>query len=118
MKKILATILGILAFVVSASAQDTPASFPGGIAEMNSFIAKSVRYPAAAIENGAEGTVIVTFVVKADGTLNNFKIKRMVNPDLEQEAIRIAKSMPKWIPAQKNGTAVDSPASISVKFRL
>lgn len=118
MKKILATLLGIFAFVVSASAQDTPASYPGGIAAMNDFIAKTIVYPASAMENGAEGTVLVTFTVKADGTLDGFKIKRMVDPDLEKEAIRIAKKMPKWIPAQKNGAAVDSQASIQVKFRL
>lgn len=118
MKKVIAFILGIFALVGSASAQDTAPSFPGGVAALNDFIAKNLVYPAAAIDNGAEGTVVVTFTVKADGSLDGFKIKRMVNPDLESEALRIAKKMPKWIPAQKDGSAVDSPASIPVKFRL
>lgn len=118
MKKVLTLILGIFAFVASASAQNSAASFPGGIAAMNDFIAKNIIYPAAAMENGAEGTVTVTFIVKVDGTLDNFKIKRMIDPDLEKEAIRIVKKMPKWIPAQKDGAAVESPASVPVRFRL
>ena len=75
-----------------------------------------LKYPEMARENGVEGVVDVKFTVKADGTIGNIKIARMVDPDLESEAIRLVKNMPKWQPADKDGKPVDAPASVKVNF--
>ncbi len=60
----------------------------------------------------------VAFTVKADGSIGNIKIKRMVDPDLEGEAIRHVKQMPKWTPASDNGTPVESTAEMNITFTL
>ena len=60
----------------------------------------------------------MVFVVNPDGSVGNIKIKRMVDPDLESEAIRLVKSMPKWQPATDNGTPTESTAEVDVNFSL
>ena len=96
----------------------TPPAFPGGEAAEKAYIADNMKYPQMAKDNGIEGVVTVVFTVKTDGTIGNIKIKRMVDPDLEGEAIRLVKGMPKWTPASDNGTPVGAPAEVSVTFEL
>lgn len=98
-------------------AADTPV-FPGGESAINEYIAQNLRYPALAKENGIEGVVEVAFTVKADGSVGSIKITRMIDPDLEQEAIRLVKNMPRWTPADKNGAPVDAPVSLRIPFIL
>lgn len=118
MKRILTFFMGLSAFVSVGFAQDTVASFPGGLAAQNDFIAKTLVYPAASIEMGAEGTVVVVFLVKTDGSLTDMKIKRRIDPDLEKEALRIVGKMPLWTPATKDGKSVDSTVELPIRFRL
>lgn len=117
MKKLLLTLIAALGVSAGAMAL-TPASFPGGEAAKNDYITKNLKYPATAKDNGIEGVVSVAFTVKADGSIGNIKIKRMVDPDLESEAIRLVKQMPKWTPANDNGTPVESTAEVNISFSL
>ncbi|MCM1153626.1 MAG: energy transducer TonB [Muribaculum sp.] len=114
-KTLLSMIFGICSLACMAGA--TPA-FPGGDAALNAYISENLKYPPTAIDNGIEGTVEVNFTVKSDGTIGAIKIVRMVDPDLEQEAIRLVKNMPAWTPADSNGVAVDAPATVKVVFTL
>lgn len=115
MKKI-AAILAASALSLAASAAVTPASFPGGAEAQKEYITNNLKYPQTAKDNGIEGVVSVIFTVKADGSIGNIKIKRMVDPDLEAESIRLVKQMPKWTPASDNGTPVESTAEIDISF--
>lgn len=115
MKKIIAITSGLLLSASAALAATAP-QYPGGPDAMNAFITENLHYPAAAIENGIEGTVDVAFTVKADGSIGAIKIVRMVDPDLESEAIRIVKKMPAWTPAQENGKPVDAQTQIQINF--
>lgn len=56
--------------------------------------------------NGIQGRVIVKFIVEKDGSISNVEVNRSVDPDLDNEAMRVVKAMPKWIPGQINGKAV------------
>lgn len=96
----------------------TPASFPGGDEAMHEFITSHMKYPQAARDCGIEGVVNVGFVVKADGSIGTIKILRMIDPDLEQEAVRIVKEMPAWNPATDDGKPVDSEAQVAIGFHL
>ena len=117
MKKLMSIIAGI-GLCVSAYAA-TPASFPGGAEAEQEYFTKNMKYPQMAKENEVEGVVTVLFTVKTDGTIGNIKIKRMVDPDLEAEAIRLVKSMPAWTPAKDDaGTPVESTAEADVNFSL
>ncbi len=62
--------------------------------------------------------VHVKFLVKTDGRLHDFSIVRLVDPDLEAEAVRLVKGMPAWNPATVGGTPVDSDATVLVTFSL
>lgn len=117
MKKFLMTIAACLGLGFGAWAI-TPASFPGGEEAQQQYLLVNLKYPQSAKDNGIEGVVAVIFTVKTDGTIGNIKIKRMVDPDLENEAIRLVKSMPAWEPALDNGTPVESTAEVDVPFTL
>ena len=93
-------------------------SFPGGDAELMKFLHDHMKYPAVAEENGIQGRVICTFVVERDGSISDVKIVKSVDPSLDKEAIRVLKSMPKWIPGKQNGSAVRVKYTVPVTFRL
>lgn len=116
-KKLLLTIVAAMFTTFGAMAL-TPASFPGGEEAQQEYITVNLRYPKMAMENGIEGVVAVIFTVKTDGTIGNIKIKRMIDPDLENEAIRLVKQMPKWDPATDNGKPVESTAEVDIPFTL
>ena len=93
--------------------------YPGGQKALDTYLSSNMRYPEAAKANGIEGVVDVAFVVKADGSIGAIKIVRMVDPDLETEAIRLVKGMPAWIPADNgSGQPVDAQTMIEVTFVL
>ena len=117
MKKTIFAIMAALSVCFSAMAI-TPASFPGGKEAEQEYIQNNLQYPQAAKDNGIEGVVCVIFMVNADGSIGNIKIKRMIDPDLESESIRLVKNMPKWNPATDNGTPVESQAEVDVAFTL
>ena len=93
-------------------------TFPGGNAELMSFLAKNIKYPTIAQENGTQGRVIVQFVVEKDGSIADARVARGVDPYLDKEAVRVIMSMPKWIPGKQNGKAVSVKYTIPVVFKL
>lgn len=97
---------------------DVEPSFPGGIKELQKFIISNINYPEESRKNNIEGAVLVTFVVKSNGKIEDIKIKNSVNPELDNEAVRVVKLMPDWIPGEVNGERVDVMASLPFKFRL
>ena len=93
--------------------------FPGRIAECMKFIKKNMQYPEEAIKEGIEGQVICQFTVTKDGSIEDIIIVRSVHKLLDQEAIRIIKSMPKWIPGKnKNGEVENSKFTLPITFKL
>lgn len=92
--------------------------FPGGDKAMTAYLKDNLQYPEQARKEGREGRVIITFVVEPDGTLSNAKVIKSVSPDLDMEAIRLVKAMPKWRPGRKQGLAVRVKYTIPVTFRL
>ncbi len=121
MKKYL-TMIAAAAIAIPAMAQtatDTiPASYPGGEKALAAYLDKNLQYPQPSISNGIEGVVNVKFVVKTDGALDKLSIVRLVDPDLEAEAIRLVKGMPAWNPATVGGTPVESESNVQVTFSL
>lgn len=97
---------------------DQKPSFPGGNKALNKFIASNLRYPDMAQENGIQGRVVVKFIVEKDGSISNVEVDRSVYPSLDNEAMRVIKNMPKWIPGQINGKAVKVECSYPFVFRL
>lgn len=103
--------------VALTAAADSPV-YPGGEKAMKEFIAANLRYPAPARENGVEGVINLRVTINADGTVGDVKVVRMVDPDLEKEAVRIVKKMPAWTPAVSEGEAVAGVVAVAVPFVL
>ena len=97
---------------------DQQPSFPGGTNALNTFILSNLKYPVWAQEKGIQGRVVVKFIVEKDGSISNVEVDRSVYPSLDNEAMRVVKAMPKWIPGQINGKAVKVKWSFPFTFRL
>lgn len=94
------------------------AMFPGGQEELMKYISENLRYPQQAREEGTQGLVYVTFVVEKDGSLTDIRILRDLGNGCGEEAVRIVKTMPKWIPAKQRGKEVKMQYNLPVKFTL
>ncbi|TRX71110.1 energy transducer TonB [Carboxylicivirga sp. M1479] len=92
--------------------------FPGGSGELFRFISKNVKYPVICQENGVQGRVSVSFVVDEKGNVVNVQAYRGVDPNLEREAVRVVKSMPKWKPGKQRGRNVKVSYTVPVNFKL
>lgn len=92
--------------------------YPGGAAAFMRYLAQNVKYPTVAQENGTQGIVVVQFVVDADGSVTNAHVITSVDPYLDEEALRVIKSMPRWTPGKLNGKPVRVKYTTPIKFRL
>ena len=97
---------------------DVIPSFPGGDTELMNYIHKEMVYPEACIKEKKQGRTLISFVVEKDGSLSDYKILRHVHDDMDKEAIRLIKSMPKWTPAIKDGKYVRCKYTMPVTFKL
>ena len=93
-------------------------SYPGDMAECYMFVARQMHYPEEAEEKGIEGRVLIRFVVEKDGRLTNFEVIETPDPLLSDEALRVLKQMPQWIPAKNKGKDVRCRYSMPILFRL
>ena len=90
--------------------------FPGGDAALMEYIESHIQWPPMA--GCAQGRVIVQFVVEKDGSIGEVKVVRSVDKDLDKEAVRIVKTLPKFIPGRQNGQAVSVWYTLPVTFKL
>ena len=99
-------------------AVQTPPSFSGGEAARRRFLGENIKYPQMAKEIGIQGTVYVTFVVEPDGSITNIKITRGIGGGCDEEALRVTKLMPRWIPGKQRGKPVRVQFNMPIKFTL
>lgn len=92
--------------------------YPGGMSACLQYLAKNIKYPAEAQDAGQQGRAIVQFIVTKEGKITNPKIVRSVSPALDNEAIRVIKSMPDWKPGKQKGVPVSVKYTVPVVFRL
>ena len=92
--------------------------FIGGTEAMYAFLQSNLKYPEVARNNNISGQVFLEFVVERDGTIGHVKVLAGVYPELDQEAIRVVKMMPKWKPGRQMGKAVPCYFNIPVRFTI
>lgn len=97
---------------------DMSAQFPGGERALISFIAKNVVYPEVALKNDIQGTVIVRFLIKKNGKPSKFSVVKSLSKECDAEALRVAKLLPRFTPARKDGKAVPIYFKLPVRFIL
>ena len=91
-------------------------SFPGGQAALMKYIEENLNYPSVC--GHIEGRVVVQFTIGKDGTVKDAKIARGVSPELDKEALRLVRNMPKWKPGKQMGEAVETRYTVPVTFKL
>jgi protein TonB len=107
--------------VIEAEIMDFPdaeAEFPGGVEAMKKYIQDNVEYPEKAAKNGDEGRVYVAFVVEPDGSITGVEIMRGATKELNEEAKRLVRSMPKWKPGEVRNIPIRSRCRLPITFVL
>lgn len=99
---------------------DEPAEFLGGMTALRDYLMKNVKYPAIAKDAGIQGKCYLRFVVNTDGSVSDVKVLRGVSdcPECDQEALRVVKNMPNWIPGKINGKVVKMYYNLPISFKL
>jgi protein TonB len=96
----------------------TKPQFPGGDKALVEYLNKSLIYPAEALKQKWSGKTLVAFVINEDGTIVNVHVIKSSWGLLDNEAVRIVKMMPKWIPATENGVNKKEMVVLPVSFDL
>ena len=97
---------------------ETMPSFVGGQTAMFRWISEHLQYPEEAINKGIKGRVVASFYVEKDGTIGNVEIEKSVHPLLDNETIRLLKSMPKWIPGTQDGSPVRVKYTVPLTYNF
>lgn len=97
---------------------DVRPTFPGGDEKLMEWISQHIQYPQNAYDSHTQGRVIVQFLIKEDGSVGDAKIIRSVFPSLDEEALRVVTTLPKFNPAILDGKAVEYWFTIPIVFRL
>ncbi len=92
--------------------------FPGGIEELMKFIKDNLHYPHDAFKAGIEGRVVIRFIVSRNGDVTDVTVIRGIDSSCDNEAVRVVKMMPKWIPGRKNGQNVAVFFTLPISYKL
>jgi len=91
--------------------------FPGGTKALEEFIHNAVKHNKA-FKQGIQGKVYVSFIINEKGEVSDVRIARGVNPELDEEALRIIRSLPKWKPGTMRGVPVNVQFTVPINFTL
>lgn len=98
---------------------DQMPQFKGGEGEMHKFLGSNIKYPDAAISNGLEGLVVVSFVVEKDGKISEVQTVKSLGQGTDEEAMRVVKLMSgHWTPGSQKGEVVRVRYTLPIKFAL
>ncbi len=92
--------------------------FPGGNDGLAKWLNEHLKYPPVAQRMGIEGKVVVEFFVDEDGKICDARVKESLHRLCDNEALRLVKSMPDWIPGEKNGVKNRQKYTLPVPFVL
>lgn len=92
--------------------------FPGGEAKLLEYLAKNIKYPERAREQGVQGKCIIEFVINKDGSVVEPKVVRSLEAQCDNEAMRVIRTMPKWKPGKQRGKPVRVKYTVPVQFKL
>lgn len=89
---------------------------PASFSDFDGYVETNLKYPEKAIMAGTKGTVYVQLTISAEGDVKNPKISQGISPELDAAAMQFIMGMPKWTPAQRNGSNIDSEVIIPITF--
>lgn len=97
---------------------DKMPEYKGGDKELIKFIINNVTYPEDSKSKNIQGKVFISFIVNTDGSLSDYNVEKSVNKELDDEALRVVKLMPVWIPGNEKGKPVKVKMQLPIEFRL
>ena len=100
------------------SVVEQQAQFPGGEAALLAYVAKNIKYPAIAVEQEIQGTVQLRFVVEANGSIGDVQVVKSLESHCDKEAIRVVKSLPRFIPGKQQGRPVRVWFTLPVRYSI
>jgi TonB family protein len=92
--------------------------FPGGESALLLYLAKNTKYPETAKVSGKQGKVIIRFAVDAEGNVTKESVLKAVDPDLDAEALRVVKTLPRFKPGRQDGKPVPVWYMVPINFTL
>ncbi len=92
--------------------------FPGGEEKLFEYMSRNIRYPIKARETGITGRVYITFVIDRNGNVKDPKILRGIGGGCDEEALRVIRLMPPWIPGKQDGKNVSVQYNIPINFNM
>lgn len=98
--------------------EDKAPEFPGGQTAFFDYMSRNLVYPQSAKDAKLEGKVFVSFTVEADGKITDAKVVKGISTDLDNEALRVVKNMPNWVPGTKNGKPATYTLTLPIMFAL
>ncbi|MEM7110544.1 MAG: energy transducer TonB [Bacteroidota bacterium] len=90
----------------------------GGMQAFMAYVSENINYPHSALRTQVQGKVFVQFVVNSDGSLVDFKVVKGIGAGCDEEAVRVLKGAPKWIPGKQRGRPVRVRMMVPVFFKL
>jgi periplasmic protein TonB len=93
-------------------------TFPDGLNALMKYLSNNINYPNLARESNIQGKVVVQFVVSPDGSVDMVKVLRGIGGGCDEEAVRVVKQMPKWLPGLNNGVPVNVRFTLPINFSL
>ena len=101
----------------SAQAIEYP-EYVGGIEEMYNFLRENLEYPQWAVINNLKGSIMVSFIIEEDGSINDVKASKPIHPTLDKAAIDVVKKMPNWVPGKYHNRYRRTAMSLPINFKL
>ncbi len=98
--------------------RETWPEYEGGLTALVNYLSHNIKYPTDARRNNIQGMVVLAFVVEKDGSISDIVVSKSVSPSIDQEAIRVLKKMPKWVPGRQFGRPVRTSYSVPISFTL
>lgn len=92
--------------------------FPGGELALRKYLTNAVKYPLIAQENGIQGKVYVSFIIDESGAITHIELLRGIDSSLDNEALRVVRTLPKWKPGKQAGKAVKVRYNVPIHFEL
>ena len=98
--------------------RETMPEFPWGQDNLIKYIQSELKYPKKAWRNKIQGQVNVSFLINEQGLVDSVLVLKSIDTELDSEAMRVIKQMPKWTPGTQDGKPVNVHFTFPINFRL
>ena len=104
--------------ITYSKSRQMPPEFKGGVTAFGQYLGSHIKYPYDARRRGIQGTVILSFIVEKDGKINDIKVNKSADSELDAEAVSVLKKSPLWVPGTLCGKPMRVNYSVPITFNL